>query len=336
MELSDKIKNTFKMPHRKIKIINNVIVLAIVIFTIAFTLSLAGTTTAISPAPVDLLSANGFAILAGAGITNTGSTTITGDVGSYATVTQTGFGSVTLNGTNHFGDATTQSAKTDLTTAYNDAEARTPTVIYGAIHDLGGEILTPGVYNDPSSFAITGTLTLDGENDPDAVFIFQAGSTLTTAGSSVVNLINGAQARNVFWQVGSSATLGTNSAFKGNILALTSVTITTGANIEGRILAQNGTVTLDANTITVPTTLYVNKTVVNDNGGTKIVSDFPLFIDGIGVTSEVANTVSPGLHTVSETVDPGYTVTINGDCAANGTITLIAGDVKTCTITNDD
>ena len=116
--------------------------------------------------------------------------------------------------------------------------------------ELGGSTLVPGVYNSQSgTFGITGTLTLDGQGDPDAVFIFQMQSTLVTASASVVLLTNGARACNVFWQVGSSATIGTSSSFVGTILALTSITLTTGATVDGRVLARNGAVTLDSNTI---------------------------------------------------------------------------------------
>ncbi len=201
--------------------------------------------------PVTLGTAASFAILAGSGITNTGPTTITGNVGTFPTTTETGFGSVTIIGTNHMGDAVTQGAKNDLTTAYNDAAGRVPfTVVAG---DLGGQTLAPGVYHSASSLGLTGTLTLDAQGDPNAVFIFQMGSTLTTASASNILLINGAQACNVFWQVGSSATLGTNSNFVGTILALTSITATTGVIVNGRLLAQNGAVTLDTNIITIAT-----------------------------------------------------------------------------------
>lgn len=201
---------------------------------------------------VDLGTAANFAVLAGSGITNTGPTTITGDVGSFPTATITGFETVTLNGTNHAGDATTQGAKNDLVIGYADALGRLPTTIYGPIFDLGGLTLGPGVYNDPTSFGITGTLTLDAMGDPNAVWIFQAGSTLITAANSTVLLMGGAQASNVFWQVGSSATLGTDSEFAGSILAFTSITLTTGATIDGRALALNGAVTMDSNVIAVP------------------------------------------------------------------------------------
>jgi LPXTG-motif cell wall-anchored protein len=202
---------------------------------------------------VGLGSATSFAVLAGSGITNTGATTVGGtaggDLGSSPTATFTGEVLVTTSGTKYTAaSAAVDSAKTDLVVAYNDAVGRTPAITIAG--DLGGQTLVPGVYNSASTVGLTGTLTLNGEGDPNAVFIFQAGSTLTTAGSSQVVMTNGAQACNVFWQVGSSATLGTNSTFVGHILALTSITATTGATIQGSLLARNGAVTLDSNTIT--------------------------------------------------------------------------------------
>lgn len=287
---------------------------------------------------VNLGTANSFAVLAGSGITNTGATTITGDVGSFPTVTQTGFGSVTLNGTNHGGDGVTQGAKTDLVTAYNAAGQSADVTLPTA--ELGSSTRNAGVYDSlPGTLQITGTLTLDGQGDPNAVFIFKAASTLITASASRVVLINSAQACNVFWQVGSSATIGTTSDFAGNILAMDSITDDGGSTIAGRLLARNAAVTLNNTTVTAAKCaprLTVTKTVVNDNGGIKSASDFSFFIDGVGVTSGVVNHTTAGLHTVTETSDSGYATTIGGDCAANGTITLALGDVKTCTITNND
>jgi hypothetical protein len=139
-----------------------------------------------------------------------------------------------------------------LTTAYNDAAGRTASAITVA-GNLGGQTLTPGLYNSTSSLEIfSGELTLDAQGDPNAVFIFQMGSTLTTIVSRQVMLSGGAKAANIFWQVGSSATLGTGSVFKGNILASASITATTGATVEGRLLARTAAVTLDSNTITIP------------------------------------------------------------------------------------
>lgn len=230
------------------------------IVTLVTTVALATTltTAATNTATVALGSSAHFITLAGAGITFTGSsnsTTITGDIGTYPTATITGLDNVILNGVNHAGDAVTQTGKVDLVTAYNDAVSRPADVNYPAVADLGGLTLTPGVHRDASSFAIAGVLTLDAQGDPDAVWIFQAGSTLITASDSVVRLTNGAQAGNVFWQVGSSATLGTYSIFRGSILALTDITMTTGAMIEGRTLAVNGTVTFDQQICSLPPTL---------------------------------------------------------------------------------
>ena len=132
-------------------------------------------------------------------------------------------------------------------TAYNSATGQGPSTPIAA--DLGGQTLVTGVYNSASSLGLTGTLTLDAAGDPNAVFVFQAGSSLTTASGSQVSLINGAQACNVYWQVGSSATLGTGSTFRGTVIALTDITVTTGATVDGRVLARNGAVTLDTNTI---------------------------------------------------------------------------------------
>jgi hypothetical protein len=151
------------------------------------------------------------------------------------------------NGAIHAADAVALQAQTDLTTAYNDAAGRATTATVSA--DLGGQTLVSGVYTG-GALGLTGALTLDAQGDPNAVWVFQAASTLITASASSVNLINGASACNVFWQVGSSATLGTNSVFVGTVMALTSVAATTGATVEGRLLARNGAVTLDNNVIT--------------------------------------------------------------------------------------
>jgi hypothetical protein len=156
---------------------------------------------------------------------------------------------VTLNGTNHAADAVTQGAKKDLTTAYTKAAGAGPTQAIPV--ELGGKTLQPGVYSG-GALGLTGTLTLDGGNNPNAVFIFKAASTLITGSNSHVKLVN-VNPCNVFWQVTSSATLGTGSAFVGTIMALTDVHLNTGAVVQGRALARNGAVTLQANTITRPT-----------------------------------------------------------------------------------
>jgi hypothetical protein len=200
-------------------------------------------------APVPLGTASSFVVLAGAGITNTGKTTLNGNIGTFPTPSISGLSTVTLNGTNHAADAVTQGAKKDLTTAYTTAAGAGPT--HAIPVELGGKTLQPGVYSG-GALGLTGTLTLDGGNNPNAVFIFKAASTLITGSNSHVKLVN-VNPCNVFWQVTSSATLGAGSKFVGTIMALTDVHLTTGATIQGRALARNGAVTLQANTITRPT-----------------------------------------------------------------------------------
>jgi hypothetical protein len=145
----------------------------------------------------------------------------------------------------HAGDALAAQAKLDLLAAYSAAAALVPSATLAG--DIGGQTFAPGVYRSASSLGITGTVTLDAQGDPNAVFTFQMGSTLITASASNVKLINGAKASNVFWQVGSSATLGTTTSFAGTIMALASITVTTGVSVDGRALALNGAVTLDSN-----------------------------------------------------------------------------------------
>ena len=189
-----------------------------------------------------------FSVLAGSTVTNTGSTVVSGEVGVSPGTAVTGFPPGLAGGAIHSADGAAAQAQIALTAGYIDAAGRAGgTAVAG---DLVGQTLTAGVYTSTSSLAISGDVTLDAQGNPDAVFIFQISSTLTTGSGSHVVLANGAKACNVFWQVGSSATLGTNSVFKGNILALTSITITTGVNLEGRALARNGAVTLDADVIT--------------------------------------------------------------------------------------
>ena len=191
--------------------------------------------------------AGNFAVLAGSTITNTGSTVISGGLGLSPGSAVTGFppGVATVK---HKTDAVALSAKNALVTAYNDLAS------WGATRsmtgqDLGGKTLTPGVYTFSSSAKLTGTLTLSG----NGIYIFQMGSTLTTASYSRVLVTRGAQGCGVYWKVGSSATLGSGTQFKGTVIALTSITMVTGATIiPGRALARNGAVTLDSNRISMP------------------------------------------------------------------------------------
>ncbi len=193
--------------------------------------------------------AGNFAVLAGSAITNTGSSVINGDLGLSPGTSVSGFPPGILNGVQHVADAPAAGAKADLVNAYNYAYGQLP--VYRISTELGGSLINRGVYDSADgTFGLTGTLTLDALGDPAAVFIFKSSTTLITAASSRVVLAGGAQACNVFWLVGSSATLGSNSTFKGSILALTSVTLTTGAQVEGRILARNGAVTIDSGAVT--------------------------------------------------------------------------------------
>ncbi|MEU8328482.1 ice-binding family protein [Micromonospora sp. NPDC048839] len=199
--------------------------------------------------PVPLGAAATFAVLAGTTITSTGLSEVNGDIGVSPGTAVTGFPPGQLNGSLHANDAVAVAGQSDLAIAYNDAVSRTTTDVVS--DQLGGTTKTTGVYESVAgTFDITGDLTLDAEGDPNAVFIFKTTTTLITGASSMVNLANGAQACNVFWQVGSSATLGANSILRGNLLAFTSITVGAALEVDGRTLAINGAVTMDTATIT--------------------------------------------------------------------------------------
>lgn len=206
-----------------------------------------------SPPPsVNLGTASTYGILAGSTVTCAGAPgTVNADVGVSPGTALTGFPPCTITGTTHLGDAAAATAQNDLTTAYNQVAGLPCGTVVGTVN-IGGTTRPAGVYCSPTSILVTGDLTLDGGGDPNAVFVFQAGTTLTTAGNVI--LINGAQARNVYWQVGSSATLGGGPAtWRGNILALSSITLNNSVTLIGRALARNGAVTMGtSNTITLP------------------------------------------------------------------------------------
>jgi hypothetical protein len=187
-------------------------------------------------------------VLAGSTVTNSGTTVVTGDLGVSPGAAITGFppGTVT-GGTIESADPVAAQAQLDLTAAYDNAAGR---AALPAPADIGGTVVAPGVYKAPTSLAITGTVTLDGQNNPNAVFIFQSATTLTVATVSAVTLINRANACNVFWWVGSSATINSNAVFNGTILALDSISVGTGATVNGRLLARNAAVTLLGNVVT--------------------------------------------------------------------------------------
>lgn len=432
--------------------------MSVALLAAAITISLTGPVKAFPPTPltVNLGVADSFAILAGSAVTNVPTSVITGNLGlspAAGTFYNSGITQAQVTGTiyttNDAGPAgyvmnptLLTAAKQALTDAITDASGRTPYTVL-ASPELGGSTTTAGLYTY-GTLQITGTLTLDGQGDPNAVFIFKADTTLTTAVSSEVKLVNGASACNVFWVVGTSVdTLGTNSIFKGTIMADQSITLLTGANVEGRLLASSAAVSIQGNTVTKPTcslaapTLQLLKTVTNDSGGTatntawtltatgasgsptnlsgtttvssdvtfqadtytlaenggpagyasstyscvkngvttisntislvagdnavctinnndiaplltitktvsnthggiKTTSSFSYFIDGVTTTLGVASTTSVGGHTVSESADSGYLATYGGDCSLSGTTTIALGESKTCTITNND
>ena len=264
---------------------------------------------------VNLGTTSTFAILAGTTITNTGPTTINGsaggDVGLFPGTAFTGQAQVTLSGAVHVNDPVASVAKDDLVIAYDDAAGRTP--VTSIATELGGRTLLPGVYDSASgTFQITGTLTLDSQGDPNAVFVFKTTSTLITASNSRVSLVNGARFCRVFWKVGSSATLGTNSHFAGHIFALTSIAAKTGATIQGQLLARNGAVTLDTNTIT-------NGLCAAGQGPIIFVtkSASPLTLTSAGSVTYTYHVTNPGTVDLSN-------VTVTDDKVS--TVTYVSGD----------
>ncbi|WP_202912065.1 ice-binding family protein, partial [Nesterenkonia muleiensis] len=221
---------------------------------IAFSLAV-GATFLLSSQPaysigtsVDLGTAESFSVLSGESVTNTGPSVLDRDLGVSPGSSITGFPPGTVWGTTHQTNGVALQAQSDLTIAYDDAAGQASDASVSA--DIGGVTLSPGVYTASDALGITGTLTLDAQGDPNAVFIFQVGSTLITAPGSTVALQGGAQSCNVFWKVGSSATLDTSTTFVGTIMALTSITANTGTTVDGRTLARNGSVTLHNNVFT--------------------------------------------------------------------------------------
>ena len=285
--------------------------------------------------------AESFAVLGGSTVTNTGSSLIGGDLGVSPGSAVTGFPpGLVFGGTIHEADAVAASAQNAVTTAYN-ALVGQPCTADLTGQDLGGRTLTQGVYCFSSSAQLTGTLTLDAQGDANAVFVFRIGSTLTTASNSSVLVINGGLNCNTFWQVGSSATLGTGTTFAGNILALTSITLTTNARVFGRVLARNGAVTLDTNTIDrsactavvppgpCPAIVLAPATLPNTTVGVA----YSQTLTASGGTLPYTFTVISGAPPVGLTLAPTGALTGTPTVAGTSTFTVRVTDAAGCTAT---
>jgi type VI secretion system secreted protein VgrG len=292
-----------------------------------------GGMSAVAATPPALGTAENFAVLGGSTVTNTGSSVLTGDLGVWPGLAITGFPPGVVNGTTHAGDAVALQAQSDLVTAYNDLAGQACDTDLTS-QNLGGLTLTPGAYCFSTSAQLTGTLTLDAQGDPNAVFVFQIGSTLTTASSSVVQLINGGSNCNVFWQIGTSATLGSGSTLAGSILALTSITLNTSASVSGQLLARNGAVTLDTNSVSVciPVCPLITLSPITLPSGTQPGVPYSVVISATGGALPYTYAVTGG------TLPPGLTLDSNtgllsGTPTASGTwvFTVTATDANSCT-----
>ncbi len=272
--------------------------------------------------------AQSFAVLGGSTVTNTGPTIITGNLGVSPGSAVTGFPPGTVaGGSIHAADAVAAQAEADNTTAYGALAGEACNTTYGVPTDLGGLTLVPGVYCFASSAGLTGTLTLNAGGNANAVWVFKVSSTLITASDAAVDLINGAQQCNVFWQVGSSATLGTGTQFVGNVLALASITLNTDATLSGRALAQVGAVTMDSNTVST-TACSVPVTPVAPTIGSSFTP--PTIVAGgisnLTITLNNSNAGPASLNSpLVDTLPNGVVISGNATDTCGGSITALAG-----------
>ncbi len=264
--------------------------------------------------------ASTFGVLAGAGVTNTGNTTVSGNVGTSPNTSVTGFppGKIS-HGTEHVNDGVAKTGQSQTTSAYLRAAAEPTTTTRSTIGN--GETLKAGVYESGSSLQLNGSLTLDGEGKTDAMFVFKAGSTLNAASSSTVNLVNGANACNVYWQVGSSATLETTATFRGTILALTSISAKDGAHVTGRLLARNGAVSLIDDHITVPDCSSTGGGSSTPSGGASSSTGTPSAPGSTTAGTPTVSGVSPGHGSAGG----GTAVTVTGTGFVPGHTTVTVG-----------
>ena len=320
-------------PHGLRRLIRRRWALAVTIpLTVALVVLIAGVRpAAAAEAPVTLGTTASLAVLAGSTVTNTGPSTINGNLGLHPGTSITGFPPGTVNGTIHKTDNVAKQAKSDLVIAYNDAAGRPPGAAAG---ELGGRTLVAGVYTG-TALTLTGTVTLDAQGDPNAVFIFQSASTLITASNSTVKLINGAQACNVFWQVGSSATLGTNTTFVGTILALTSITAQTGTKVQGRLLARNGAVTLDNNVITASTCSIATTTSTTTSSTSTSSTTTSPTSTATSPTSTNTSPTSTATSPTSTATSPTSTATTPTSTATTPIVTATAPATTIASITVD-
>ncbi len=300
---------------------------------VGFAAFLCSASAAFAQTAPSLGAAQSFAALGGSTVTNTGSSVVTGNLGVSPGSAVTGFPpGVVVGGTIHAADATALAAQNSVVTAYNDLASQACTQDLTG-QDLGGKTLTAGVYCFSSSAQLTGTLTLDAQGNPNAVFIFKIGSTLTTASAASVLMINSGSPCNVFWQVGSSATLGTSTVFVGNILALTSITLNTSARVTGRTLARNGALTLDTNAVTVVCPAGVCPTI------TLAPATMPAGRVGVAYSQQITASGGTGPYTfsvLSGTLPAGLTLTAGGllagtpTTAGSSTVTIQGTDGNGC------